>query len=349
MKENLLDQVQQYIDKQHVTKVLVLCDALVLNLYPDYVASLSEKNSNTQFFIFPIQASEETKGINTVMQIFDFLIENQFEKSSLIINWGGGTISDIGGFVAAFFKRGVKLINIPTTLLAMVDAAHGGKNGVNFHHVKNVLGSIYFPEMVIVDNGFLKTLPEKQLLNGFAELLKTSLIGLPEIWNSISYNILNNNIINCKLWIDKAMILSIAEFKNEIVAQDPQDSGIRKILNFGHTIGHALEGFYAQKGTPISHGEAVAIGIFYEVEISLKLSFLQDAKAKEIQQVLKNLYTIPTYILNEASQIADFTLHDKKNVDGQIVCTLLKDIGNPLYNKSISHQIIVETLSTPIL
>lgn len=349
MEENLHDQVQQYIDKQQITKVLILCDSLVLKLYPDYVASLTEKNNNAQFLLFPIQASEETKGMNTVMQIFDFLIENKFEKSSLIINWGGGTISDIGGFVAAFFKRGVKLINIPTTLLAMVDAAHGGKNGVNFQHIKNVLGSVYFPGMVILDVNFLKTLPENQWLNGLAELLKTSLLGLPEIWNTISHNVINSNTFDFKAWINLSTITTIADYKNEIVAQDPQDGGIRKILNFGHTIGHALESFYAQKGASIAHGEAVAIGIFYEVELSLKLELLEDAKAKEIQQVVNKLYTIPTFSTIEASQIGDFMLQDKKNVDGHILCTLLKDIGSPVYNQPVSLQIIVDTLSTPIV
>lgn len=349
MEINLPDQIQQYIDKQQITKVFVLCDELVLKLYPDFVAKLNPNNSNVPFFIFPIQASEETKGMNTVMQIFDFLIENQFEKSSLIINWGGGTISDIGGFVAAFFKRGVKLINIPTTLLAMVDAAHGGKNGVNFQHIKNVLGSVYFPDKVYLDVAFLNSLPQDQFLNGFAELIKSALIGLPEIWILVSDKVLNDNNIQIESWIDYSLITAISSFKNEIVAQDPQDAGIRKILNFGHTIGHALESYYSKLGSPIAHGEAVAVGIFYEVEISLKLELLSYSNAKEIQKVLKRVYPIPAFSVSEAIQIANFTLQDKKNADGKILCTLLKDIGSPVYNKSISHQIIVDTLSTPNL
>lgn len=349
MKENLPDQIQQYINTQNITKVLVLCDEFVLNLYPDYVASLTIKNSNVSFFIFPIEASEETKGMNTVMRIFDFLIENKFEKSSLIINWGGGTISDIGGFVAAFFKRGVKLINIPTTLLAMVDAAHGGKNGVNFQHIKNVLGSVYFPEKVILDVNFLKTLPEYQFLNGFAELIKSALIGLPEIWTLISDRILKDDQTQIKSWIDHTLITNIASFKNGVVAQDSQDAGIRKILNFGHTIGHALESYYFQKESPIAHGYAVAMGIYFEVEISKKLSYITDSKSKEIQKVIHKIYQIHNFTLEDATLIADFTLQDKKNADGQILCTLLQDIGSPVYNKSISHKIIVETLSTPIL
>lgn len=345
MIENLPDQIQPYIDKQQITKVLILCDSLVLELYPDYVKTLTRKNCNVHFFTFPMVASEEAKGMNTVMRIFDFLIENKFEKSSLIINLGGGTISDIGGFVAAFFKRGVKLINIPTTLLAMVDAAHGGKNGVNFQHIKNVLGSVYFPDEVIVDINFLKTLPNDQFLNGFAELIKSALIGLPDVWNNISKKVLHNPQIHLESLIDGSMISQIASFKNRIVAQDPKDEGIRRILNFGHTIGHALESFYAQSGTQVSHGVAVAIGIYYELEISRKLNMLSDAKTKKIQKVLKSLYSIPSFSVADASIIADFTLQDKKNKDGKILCTLLNDIGYPIYNIPITHKIIVDTLS----
>lgn len=345
MIENLPDQIQQYIDKQQITKVLILCDALVLQLYPDYVETLTHNNCNVHFFTFPIVASEETKGMNTVMQIFDFLIENRFEKSSLIINLGGGTISDIGGFVAAFFKRGVKLINIPTTLLAMVDAAHGGKNGVNFQHIKNVLGSVYFPDKVIIDTQFLKTLPKDQFLNGFAELIKSTLIGLPDVWALIAEKVEHNNQEQLFSLIDDSMISKISSFKNRVVAQDPKDEGIRRILNFGHTIGHALESFYAQSENPIQHGVAVAIGIYYEVEISRKHNMLSDAKTKEIQKVLKILFSIPSFSVAEASIIADFTLQDKKNKDGKILCTLLNDIGSPFFNSQITYKIIVDTLS----
>lgn len=342
MRNSLNRQVQQFITQNHINKVLVICDEKLLELYPDYFYFQQNDTLDTHFFIYPLESDEETKVMNTVMRIFDFLLENKFEKDSLVLSWGGGIISDIAGFVAAFFKRGVKLIHIPTTLLAMVDAAHGGKNGVNFHNIKNALGSIYFPEKILIDTDFLQTLPDDQFLNGYAEFVKSTLIGIPELWNTQLENVTSCEISNIRNSMDLQMIQSVIDFKNEIVALDPQDTAIRKILNFGHTIGHALESVSFSKGEEMAHGKAVAIGIYYEVELSFRMMLLPETLKKEIQGFLSQFFPIPFFTVDEATQIADFTLQDKKNSHGEVQFTLLNGIGSALFNQPIPYSTIID-------
>lgn len=336
MEDTVHEQLEEYLQNHAVQKILVICDQKVYELYPNYFKAEYFETQNIQLYYFPIVATEENKTMNTVMLIFDFLMEHHFEKDSLIINWGGGIVSDIGGFVAAFFKRGVRLINIPTTLLAMVDAAHGGKNGVNFHHIKNGLGSIYFPDLVIFNSQFLHTLPDEEILNGFGELMKTALLGNPLIWNDLLDKVYD--VKSIRAWILDELIWAIKKFKNYIVELDPQDIGIRQILNFGHTIGHAIESYYLNQKMEISHGYAVAIGIYFEVQLSYQLGFLSESDKNQIQEFILRLYQIPEISTKMADQIALYTNQDKKNRSGIVRFTALRMIGDPVHSVSINAE-----------
>lgn len=336
MEDTVHEQLEEYFQEYPVQKVLVICDQKVYELYPDYFKAGYYEQHDIQLHFFPIEATEQNKTMNTVMLIFDYLMEHSFEKDSLIINWGGGIVSDIGGFVAAFFKRGVRLINIPTTLLAMVDAAHGGKNGVNFHHIKNGLGSIYFPDRVILNSRFLDTLPDEEILNGFAELMKSALLGIPLIWNDLIEKV--HDLKSVRLWIRDELIWGVKEFKNYIVKLDPQDIGIRQILNFGHTIGHAIESYYLNQKMEISHGYAVAIGIFFEVQLSNQLGILSDEDKNQIQNFIQRLYQIPEISPKMADQIALYTNQDKKNRSGKVKFTALSIIGDPEHSVSVNME-----------
>jgi len=336
MEDTVHEQLEEYLQNHAVQKILVICDQKVYELYPDYFKVGYFDQHHIQLYFFPIEATEQNKTMNTVMLIFDYLMQQSFEKDSLIINWGGGIVSDIGGFVAAFFKRGVRLINIPTTLLAMVDAAHGGKNGVNFHHIKNGLGSIYFPDRVILNSRFLDTLPDNEILSGFGELLKSALLGIPLIWNDLLEKV--NDVKSIRSWILDELIWGVKEFKNYIVQLDPQDIGIRQVLNFGHTIGHAIESYYLNQKMEISHGYAVAIGIYFEVQLSYQLGFLSDSDKNQIQEFILRLYQIPDISPKMADQIALYTNQDKKIRSGIVRFTALRMIGDPVHSVSINAE-----------
>ncbi len=338
MQDIVHKQLETYLLNHDVHKVLVICDEKLGTLYPDYFEIQYFKKQNIEFHFFSIHASEEQKSMNTVMLIFDYLIENEFDKGSLIINWGGGIISDIGGFVAAFYKRGLRLINIPTTLLAMVDAAHGGKNGVNFHHIKNGLGAIYFPDLVMINTKFLDTLPNEEFLSGLGELIKSVLLGIPTLWNDIVLK--KNNIESLKKWVTDSVIQKIADFKNQIVEKDPQDQGIRQILNFGHTVGHALESYYMNQKMEISHGKAVAIGLFYETRLSHQLGYLNQKERNQIMETIQTLYSIPDFSNDMVDQLIPLIHQDKKNRSGIVKVTILKSVGDPVPSISVEeHQL----------
>lgn len=191
----------------------------------------------------------------------------------------------------------------------------------------------------------MHTLPDDQFLNGYAEFVKSTLIGIPELWNYQCANITSFEISSIRKFINLHMINILVDFKNEIVALDPKDIAIRKILNFGHTIGHALESVRFSKGEEMPHGLAVAIGIFYEVEISHRMMLLPETQKRDVQHFLLQIYSIPSFSFDEATQIADFTLQDKKNSNGEIRFTLLNGIGSALFNQPVPYRTIVDTLS----
>ncbi len=288
-----------------------------------------------------IEAGEESKNLDTVQYLWSKLIDYQTERQSLLINLGGGVITDIGGFVAATFKRGIKFLNIPTSLLAQVDAAIGGKNGINFRHFKNNIGTFYNPLAIISSPVFLKTLPERHFVAGFAEVVKHALLDNARAWNKIKF-------------IDPAdpdyeymenVVRDSAKFKQKIVEKDPKETGLREILNFGHTFGHAIETFFRQKRIDILHGEAVAMGIICELFLSNKILNFDFQKLFEISEYIATFF--PSYKINydDYDEIFDLMLQDKKNKNKRITFTLLEDIGKPLTNQTASKDEMIQAFN----
>ena len=265
--------------------------------------------------IIEIKSGEENKNINTCNFIWEQLTKYNFDRNSLLINLGGGVIGDMGGFCASTYKRGIDFIQIPTTLLAMVDASIGGKLGINFNALKNQIGIFSYPKTVLINPLFLETLPDNQLKSGFAEVVKHALISDRNLWNR-----LRNTFFEEQNW--EEIIETSIQIKNKIVLSDPLEKGERKKLNFGHTFGHAIESYYFEKGTSILHGEAVFMGILLEIEISS----LSDLEKSEIKKYILSSFSLP-HCPNK-SDLIKYLKNDKKNSDGKISFSLLKKIGN---------------------
>lgn len=265
--------------------------------------------------IIEINSGEEYKNINTCNYIWEQLSEHNFDRNSLLINLGGGVIGDMGGFAASTYKRGIDFIQIPTTLLAMIDASVGGKLGIDFNGLKNQVGLFNNPQSVLINPIFLATLPKNQLKSGFAEVVKHALISDMNLWKEITSTAFSN--LN---W-EEIIEISV-QIKNKIVLADPIEKGDRKKLNFGHTFGHAIESYYLEKGTPILHGEAVFIGMILETEIS----HLSGNEINEIKNYILSNFALP--YTPKKSYLHKFLLNDKKNKDSKINFSLLNSIGD---------------------
>ena len=273
--------------------------------------------------IIEIKSGEEYKNISTCNFIWEQLTINNFDRNSLLINLGGGVIGDMGGFCAATYKRGLEFIHIPTTLLAMVDASVGGKLGIDFKGFKNQIGLFNNPKAVLISPEFLETLAESELKSGFAEVVKHALISDNSLWVK-----LNNTPYTDLDWKD--IIDTSVRIKNKIVLADPFEKGERKKLNFGHTFGHAIESYYLEKGTPISHGEAVFMGMILETEISN----LSETDKNEIKNYILSDFSLP--YTPKKSNLHKFLINDKKNQNGKINFTLLSGIGNCSFDNLFS-------------
>jgi len=259
-------------------KCFVLVDENTLeHCYPIFESQIEDVNIDG---IITIKADGGNKSIEQAIHVWERLSEFGADRNSLLINLGGGVVTDLGGFVAATFKRGISFINYPTSLLGMVDAAIGGKTGLDFNGIKNQVGLFVNPAKVIIDPVFLKTLDQPQMLSGYAELLKCGLIMDRDLWGSLTATFYKN--IND--W--DSLIVQSARNKVDIVRHDMHEKGIRKILNFGHTVGHAIESFYATKGSPVTHGEAVAAGMICETYISSKVYEFECTHFNEITGVI---------------------------------------------------------------
>ncbi len=273
--------------------------------------------------IIEIKSGEEYKNISTCNFIWEQLTINNFDRNSLLINLGGGVIGDMGGFCAVTYKRGLEFIHIPTTLLAMVDASVGGKLGIDFKGFKNQIGLFHNPKAVLISTEFLDTLDESELKSGFAEVIKHALILDNPLWLK-----LKNTTFTDLDWED--IINHSVQIKNKIILEDPFEKGERKKLNFGHTFGHAIESYYLEKGTPISHGEAIFMGMILETGIS----DLSENEKNEIKDYIISNFALP--YTPKKTYLHKFLINDKKNQDGKINFTLLSEIGNCSFDNLFS-------------
>ncbi len=297
--------------------------------------SLKYKKIYTHYFT----ANERNKSTQNVNKILDILLTKNFSRDDCVISIGGGITGDISGFAASLFKRGLKFINIPTTLLSQVDSSIGGKTGVNTANGKNLIGSFYQPNLVVSDIQFLKTLPKREIICGYGEILKHSIIGNKKFYNFLNKN--NLKIINLfSPFVEKAIYES-CKIKKNIVEKDEKEKGLRKILNFGHTFAHAYEASlgYSKK---LNHGEAVILGMKTALLFSLKNNLVNKKDYKSIINHINNS-NLPSSIskffnLKDLNKILNFMKIDKKNNSNKINLVLLKKIGNPLIDREFSKE-----------
>ena len=329
------EKLATYLLPAQYSKIFILVDENT----SQYCLSHFLNNLTTEIDleIIELEAGEIHKNITTCFEVWSALSELGADRKSIIINLGGGVITDLGGFVACTFKRGIDFINVPTTLLAMVDASVGGKNGIDLGNLKNQIGVIREPKAVLVDTEFLSTLSQKEMRSGLAEMLKHGLIFDKEYWNQFkNLNNLNTDYLN-------TLIHRSIEIKNTIVSQDLNENGIRKALNFGHTLGHAIESYFLDKKnkSPRLHGEASAVGMILESYISREKGLLTHDEYHEIKYIIKDIYERIEFDSEDIKNIQDLLIFDKKNEFGKVQFSLLDGIGKIKINQSTDKQLIV--------
>lgn len=291
--------------------------------------------------IIEFENGEINKNIETCVEIWNVLTELGADRKSLVINLGGGVVTDLGGFVASTFKRGIDFINIPTTLLAMVDASVGGKNGVDLGNLKNQVGVFNLPVMVLVNTEFLETLPQNEMRSGLAEMLKHGLIFDKNYWEKF-LDLKELDYADFDTLIHRSVAI-----KNEIVTIDPTEKNIRKSLNFGHTLGHAIESYFLESDqkTTLLHGEAIAVGMILESYIAYKKSLLTNAEYVEIKEAIKAIFDDIAFDTNDIDPILELLIHDKKNEYGSIQFALIDGIGNIKINQLVENELILEAFT----
>lgn len=284
-----------------------------------------------------IQSGEKNKTIQTCTEIWASMTEAQLDRKALFLNLGGGVIGDMGGFCASIYKRGIRFINLPTTLLSQVDASVGGKLGVDFEGLKNHLGVFNEPETVIIAPEFLTTLPQNELRSGFAEIIKHGLIRDKAYFDSL-------NLDNWATSDWTHLIRHSVEIKKSVVQEDPKEAGLRKILNFGHTIGHAFETYYLDGPKHLLHGEAIAVGMICEAYLSKKKLNLSGAELETILSAFLKVYGKVNIAAEDLEPVLDFCLQDKKNEGSTLMFSLLNSIGDCTYNIPVSREEILESI-----
>jgi len=335
--DNSINELVNFVKKGNYSRFFILTDE---NTAKHCLPIIKEKIEDLDNFdIIEINAGEESKDIDFCIGIWKMLIDFGADRQSLMINLGGGVISDLGGFAASTFKRGIDFVHVPTTLLSQVDASVGGKTGIDIDSIKNIIGTFTQPKAVFIEYGFLKSLPPRQILSGLAEMLKHGLICDAAYWEQLKNSDLTNP--------SAQLIYHSIEIKNKVIIEDPRETGIRKSLNFGHTIGHAVETYSLlhDDGGHLSHGEAIAIGMICEAYLSHKKTGLSAGELAEITNILSALY--PKYFLEEAAnpELFALMLKDKKNQNGQINCTLLSKIGQYSIDNICTEAELCESLS----
>ncbi len=285
--------------------------------------------------VIVLPEGEENKSMEVTMQVWQALSEYKIKRGDVIINLGGGVVTDMGGFIASVYKRGVTFINIPTTLLAMVDASVGGKTGVNLPPWKNQLGTFSLPQFIFCDPIFLQTLPEKELRSGRAEMIKHGLISDAKFYEEMITKFDPSS---------EKVIAKAVQLKADIVDRDPEEKGERKKLNFGHTVGHAIESYCTQQKTAVTHGDCVAWGMVVEAYLSKGLAGLDPQKYSAIERDIQEIYGHPPLHKNDVSALIELMRQDKKNTSEGLNCTLLQSIGDSLIDGYVSEEQMTNAL-----
>lgn len=331
---NISFDLSKYLNQLGYSQLGVISDSNTSKFcYPIIERLLPEGHKHFSFL-----AGEANKNLNTCTQIWQWMTDEGFDRKALTINLGGGVTGDMGGFCAATYKRGIRFINIPTTLLSQVDASVGGKLGIDFNGFKNHIGVFTQPELVLVSEIFLQTLPLEEMRSGYAEVLKHGLIQ-----NANYFSCLKIGDWEKQNW--REIIEKSVQIKREVVEKDPKESGLRKILNFGHTIGHAFESFYLDTDRHLLHGEAIAIGMICEAYLSHKKSGLPKEDLQTITDSLISIYGIFEFPESDIDSIISLCSQDKKNEGSTVNFSLLRRIGNCDYNITGTASEIKEAIS----
>ena len=306
----------------------------------------SEFIGKIPYYLLTLDAGEKSKNLASVQIVWDFLLKHRATRQAVLVNLGGGTITDLGGFAAATYMRGIRFVNIPTTLLAMVDASSGGKTGVDYQGIKNVIGTFTPPLATLIHPDFLRTLPAVELLSGFAEMLKHALIANKEEWVKLL------KLVQEELPLEQfvetlsstGLLQASIAIKEKIVEQDPCETGLRKVLNFGHTIGHAIESA-ALENHPQPHGYCVLWGMVAEIYLSVVKMGCPREVLQQLTQVMLQYYGRPQCNCKQREQLLQRMYQDKKNSANQTPnFTLLHSVGNPIINQHLTEEDINEAL-----
>ena len=318
-------------ENQHdISKIFILMDENTLdNCWSEFVSELPQLN---EYHLMVVEPGEGSKCLEVLSHLYAELLENNADRKSILINLGGGMVSDLGGFLAATYMRGIAYINVPTSLLAMVDASIGGKTGIDFQDNKNIIGSFYPPVFICIYPDFLSTLPEREYLSAMAEIMKYALMYDADMWSQIiKDNLLNHKEDMVIHWIERCVAL-----KNKIIHEDPYEKNERKKLNFGHTLGHAIESYYISKNLPMLHGEAIAWGMVAECIYAEKTL---GCTSLTLEQIIQKAYEIcpnPISELETIKDIIEFVRYDKKNFRGEVRLAIPEAVGKGLIDQKLS-------------
>lgn len=333
--EENLDSLMPFIEAGKYSQVLILVDRntndhclpILQALLPDLI----------DYDIIEVDPGEENKNIDYCIGVWKTMLDFGVERKALMINLGGGVVTDMGGFAASTYKRGIDFIQIPTTLLAQVDASVGGKTGIDLDNVKNIIGTFTQPKAVFVSSLFLNTLDERQLLSGFAEVIKHGLIQDKNLYQDCKTTSVSD--------ISSELVYRSVLIKNQVVTADPHEGGLRKILNFGHTIGHAIEGYsLLHDETALLHGEAIAIGMICEAYLSHKIVGLSAEELQDITQYFLAIYPVYSFDRSIYAELLELMKNDKKNENQKIGFSLLEEIGRCSYNHYVEEEFIIGAL-----
>lgn len=338
--DDVYRELNNYIKTKNPSKIFILVDTNTHDYcLPKFLEQLESGDIVVEVMEMP--NGEDYKTIDICTGVWEALSDYNADRKSILINLGGGVVTDLGGFVASTYMRGITYINIPTSLLAMVDASVGGKTGVDLGALKNQIGVINEGEMVGVDTSFLDTLPQNEMVSGFAEMLKHGLIYDKNYWNTLTH------LEKLDLSDLDQLIYDSIIIKNKVVTEDPKEQGLRKILNFGHTLGHAIESYFLENAdkTPLLHGEAIAIGMLLETYLSTKICGLSNEELQIINEGILKTFLKVEITKNDQKIIIDLLQHDKKNSHGVVKFVLLEAIGKPKIDCVVSNELILEAFN----
>ncbi len=332
-------QIPELLERYKLSKnILIVADRNVEKLHPEkikFLNSITHKKNK----LYLLKPGESSKSYTELNKIYSFLLNNNFGRDTVLIAVGGGVTGDLAGYAAATFMRGIQLVHIPTTLLAAVDSSIGGKTGINFEKKKNMIGSFYQPKFVLIDTEFLSTLPKAELISGAGEIIKYAYLSDKNFFSFLKKNI--NNISNCDYKVLEKTIFNSASIKAAVVSKDEKETGLRKILNLGHTFAHAFETALNFK---IKHGVAVNAGIIAALNLSNMLNLLPEERLNELLSLPLKI-KIPSSLRNVDNEtLYKIMLHDKKNRNGKIKFVLLSDLGNILLDIEAGKKKVFKAL-----